>query len=61
MLLERLIVSRPHPWGISITFIELLKNPRYNFWTRSFTRCAPEIEKIFETIARSCSPKSSEE
>ncbi|KAI3865837.1 hypothetical protein MKX03_035790, partial [Papaver bracteatum] len=54
VLLERLIVNRPHPWGLLITFIELIKNPRYSFWTRSFTRCAPEIEKLFESVSRSC-------
>ncbi|KAK3124635.1 hypothetical protein QOZ80_7BG0589710 [Eleusine coracana subsp. coracana] len=54
VLLERLIVNRPHPWGLLITFIELIKNPRYSFWGRSFTRCAPEIEKLFESVARSC-------
>ncbi|KMT00009.1 hypothetical protein BVRB_1g018420 isoform D [Beta vulgaris subsp. vulgaris] len=54
VLLERLIVNRPHPWGLLITFIELIKNPGYNFWNRSFTRCAPEIEKLFESVSRSC-------
>ena len=54
VLLERLIVNRPHPWGLLITFIELIKNPRYNFWSHSFTRCAQEIEKLFETVAKSC-------
>ncbi|OWM64897.1 hypothetical protein CDL15_Pgr028614 [Punica granatum] len=54
VLFERLIVNRPHPWGLLITFIELIKNPRYNFWNRSFIRCAPEIEKLFESVARSC-------
>lgn len=54
VLLERLIVNRPHPWGLLITFIELIKNPRYNFWSYSFTRCAPEIERLFESVARSC-------
>jgi len=38
VLLERLIANRPHPWGLLITFIELIKNPRYNFWSHSFTR-----------------------
>ncbi len=28
ILLERLIVHRPHPWGLLVTFIELIKNPR---------------------------------
>lgn len=54
VLLERLIVNRPHPWGLLITFIELIKNPRYSFWSHSFTRCAQEIEKLFESVARSC-------
>ncbi|KAF8111472.1 hypothetical protein N665_0074s0008 [Sinapis alba] len=54
VLLERLIVNRPHPWGLLITFIELIKNPRYGFWKHAFIRCAPEIEKLFESVARSC-------
>lgn len=54
VLLERLIVHRPHPWGLLITFIELIKNQRYQFWSHSFTRCATEIEKVFESVARSC-------
>ena len=54
VLLERLIVHRPHPWGLLITFIELIKNPRYDFWAHSFTRCAKEIERLFESVARSC-------
>ncbi|KAK9712477.1 CCR4-NOT core subunit cdc39 [Basidiobolus ranarum] len=53
VLLERLIVNRPHPWGLLITFIELIKNPRYNFWSHSFTRCAPDIESLFDSVARS--------
>ena len=86
VLVERLIVHRPHPWGLLITFIELIKNPRcpppppkraprgaipfavptngltraaaallrYKFWSKGFTRCAPEIERLFESVARSC-------
>lgn len=56
VLLERLIVNRPHPWGLLITFIELIKNQRYAFWSYPFTRCATEIEKVFESVARSCMP-----
>ncbi|MQM09382.1 hypothetical protein Taro_042257, partial [Colocasia esculenta] len=54
VLLERLIVNRPHPWGLLITFIELIKNERYAFWKRSFTHSVPEITKLFESVARSC-------
>ena len=35
-------------------FFRSLQNPRYNFWSHAFTRCAPEIEKLFESVARSC-------
>lgn len=41
-------------WGLLITFIELIKNPRYSFWSHSFTHCAPELERVFESVARSC-------
>ncbi|KCV70244.1 hypothetical protein H696_02574 [Fonticula alba] len=54
VLLERLIVNRPHPWGLLITFIDLIKNSRYDFWNKPFTTCAPEIQRLFETVARSC-------
>ncbi|KFK30583.1 hypothetical protein AALP_AA6G000600 [Arabis alpina] len=54
VLLERLIVNRPQPWGLLITFIELIKNPRYGFWEYGFVRCAPEIEKLCESVARYC-------
>ena len=53
VLLERLIVHRPQPWGLLITFSDLIKNPRYAFWQCPFTKCAPEIEKVFESVARS--------
>jgi hypothetical protein len=29
-----------------ITFIELIKNPRYNFWTHNFCRCAAEVRLL---------------
>ncbi|KAG0264770.1 hypothetical protein DFQ27_001042 [Actinomortierella ambigua] len=53
VLLERLIANRPHPWGLLITFIELIKNPRYAFWDHAFTRIDPDIEKLFESVSRS--------
>ena len=56
VLLERVIASRHHPWGLLITFMELIKNQRYAFWSYPFTRCATEIEKVFESVARSFMP-----
>ena len=57
VLLERLIANRPHPWGLLVTFIELIKNPRFDLLSRGFTKVAPEIERLFASVAKSCSAK----
>lgn len=54
VLLERLIVHRPHPWGLLVTFIELIKAPMYGFWSHAFTRLNPDIEHLFE-VRSACS------
>ena len=46
VLLERLYVHRPHPWGLIITLLEILKNPTYQFWELSFVKAAPEVCRI---------------
>ena len=28
---------RPHPWGLLVTFIELIKGEEYNFWEHRYT------------------------
>jgi len=53
-LLERLIVHRPQPWGLLVTFVELIKNPRYQFWQQPFVSCAEEIERLLTNLARNC-------
>ncbi|KAF8753414.1 Not1 protein [Rhizoctonia solani] len=50
VLLERLMVFRPHPWGALVTFIELLRNPRYDFWNKDFVRVAPEISMLLDRV-----------
>ncbi|PFH49091.1 hypothetical protein AMATHDRAFT_81473 [Amanita thiersii Skay4041] len=57
VLLERFIVHRPHPWGALVTFIELLRNPKYGFWSKEFIRVAPEVTLLLESVARSISPQ----
>ena len=54
VLMERLILLKPHPWGVLITFIELIRNPRYNFWNYEFVRAPSEIQSIFQSVARNC-------
>ncbi len=53
-LVRRTRSNGQQQWGLLITFIELIKNPRYSFWSHSFTHCAPELERVFESVARSC-------
>lgn len=43
VLLERLIVHRPHPWGLIITLQELLQNRSYTFFHLPFIQAAPEV------------------
>ena len=56
VLLERLVVHRPHPWGLLVTFTDLVKNPRFGFWGHAFTRSSPEVQRLFESVARFCMP-----
>lgn len=51
VLLERFIVHRPHPWGALVTFIELLRNPKYEFWNKEFIRVAPEVTLLLESVS----------
>lgn len=51
VLLERFIVHRPHPWGALVTFIELLRNPKYDFWSKDFIRIAPEVTLLLESVS----------
>jgi CCR4-NOT transcription complex subunit 1 len=50
VLLERLISSRPYPWGLLITFSELVKNASYGFASKSFINVAPEIKRLYESV-----------
>jgi CCR4-NOT transcription complex subunit 1 len=50
VLLERCIALRPHPWGVMMTFCELLKNTQYNFWAQDFVNCTPEYSNLFDKL-----------
>jgi len=51
VLLERFIVHRPHPWGALFTFIELLRNPDFDFWSKDFVREVPEVTLLLESVS----------
>ncbi|KAH9946365.1 Not1-domain-containing protein [Epithele typhae] len=58
VLLERFLVHRPHPWGALVTFIELLRKPRYNFWNQEFIQIAPEVTLLLENVSIHVLPTS---
>ena len=38
--------------------IELIKNEKYDFWShKNFIQCAPEIERLFSSVAESINLK----
>ncbi|VUZ50964.1 unnamed protein product, partial [Hymenolepis diminuta] len=56
VLMERLIVNRPHPFGLLMTSAELLRNPIYKYWNHNFARCHKEMKDIVTVVAQSCIP-----
>lgn len=52
VLLERLIVHRPHPWGLIITLQELLQNRSYTFFRLPFIQAAPEVSTAHDIYKR---------
>lgn len=54
VLLERLLVHRPHPWGLIITLLEILKNRNYAFWELPFVKAAPEVRAIVQSVHFIC-------
>lgn len=49
MLVERLVVHRPHPWGIRVTFTELVRNSSYRLVECPFVYKIPQIQSLFES------------
>lgn len=45
VLLERLHVHRPHPWGLLYTLLAIIRNSNYSFWELPFIKAAPEVLK----------------
>ncbi|KAJ2068431.1 CCR4-NOT core subunit cdc39, partial [Coemansia sp. S155-1] len=56
VLIERILVNRPFPWGLLVTLIELLRNPYYAFWSHEFTQRSPQIVEILSAVAKSIHP-----
>ena len=51
VLLERLVVHRPHPWGLIIVLLELMKNRSHAFWDQPFVKGSSEVREILGRIS----------
>ena len=47
VLLERVMAMRPYPWGVVVTFHELLQSETYNLLGQKFITSDEAIEKVF--------------
>ncbi|ORX44283.1 Not1-domain-containing protein [Hesseltinella vesiculosa] len=51
VVFERLLVHRPHPWGLLALFARLVSRP--SFWDHAFLHSSPEMEQLFSAVAKS--------
>lgn len=52
VLLERRISNKPHPWGLTILFTELVKNGDYGFFELPFVKdSVEEVKNIFNVLS----------
>ncbi len=54
VLLERLHVIKPHPWGLVITTLELIKNSDYNFFQLPFIKASPPVNLYVGYLRNEC-------
>ena len=53
ILCERLMVPRPHPWGLIVMMLEMVKNRQYNIWELQWLKAAPQVESMLNNLAQS--------
>ncbi|KAI8870266.1 Not1-domain-containing protein [Ramicandelaber brevisporus] len=53
VLIERVIVNRPYPWGVLVTVIELLRDPqkKYPLWKLKSVQESEVVRKLLEAFA----------
>lgn len=53
VIAERLGAPRPHPWGLIVMVLELLKNPSVDLFSLPWMRTAPQVEQMLLSLAHS--------
>lgn len=52
-IVERLLVPRPHPWGLIVMILEFVKNPTYDIWSMPIMETAPQVKSMMMNLAHS--------
>lgn len=53
VLAERLGAPRPHPWGVIVMVLELLKDPTLKIFDLPWMKTAPQVESMLMSLAQS--------
>ena len=52
IFVQRLAIPRPHPWGLIITVLELIRNPSIDIWSLPWIKTAPQVENMLVNLAQ---------
>jgi len=52
VFVNRLSMARPHPWGLLVTMLELIKNPAYDIWGFGWIKAHPTVETMLMTLVQ---------
>ena len=53
VLVERLGVPRPHPWGVIVMTLELVKNSEKSVFEMGWVKVAPQVEQMLRSLVAS--------
>ncbi|CCD26596.1 CCR4-NOT core subunit CDC39 NDAI_0I00270 [Naumovozyma dairenensis CBS 421] len=51
-IIERILVNKPHPWGLSVIFTQLLRSDKVKLLELDFIKRVPEIENIIKQLVK---------
>lgn len=52
VFVNRLSMARPHPWGLLVTMLELIKNPSYDVWAMPWVKAHGQVENMLMTLVQ---------
>nr|OQO20171.1 hypothetical protein B0A51_13367 [Rachicladosporium sp. CCFEE 5018] len=52
VFVNRLSMARPHPWGLLVTMLEVIKNPSYDVWGMPWVKAHGQVENMLMTLVQ---------